>query len=686
GSTHRGKETRRMAEVGYVSVVAALMLALYGAIAGPVGVKLRWAPLVRTAQYVVPVQFVLVTAAALALVYALLANDFTMKYVVFNTTRATPFYYKITGLWGALEGSILLWEWILALFSILVVWRHRREDADLLPYVLSILLGVSAFFLSVAAFVASPFEPIFPAPADGRGLNPLLEDSNMLTHPPLLYSGFVGLTVPYAFAMAALIMGKVDARWIVATRKWTVIAWYFLTMGNLVGGWWSYHVLGWGGYWAWDPVENAAFLPWLPATAFLHSVMIQERRQTLKAWNLLLIILAFALTLFGTFLTRSGVLSSIHAFSNGPVGAYFLGFLGVVLTGSVGLLVWRAEHLKAPAELDAIVSRESAFLLNNLVLVGATFTIFFGTVFPLLMEAIQGVKVSVGAPYFNQVTVPIFLLLLAVMGVGPLLAWRKASLDQLRRNFLYPAMLAVAAGIAFLLGGVRELYPWLAFTLSVFVVVTIVFDFARSARGRQRMTGEDPLTALLMLFRKQQRRYGGFVVHFGVVLIILGIAASMTYSVEKEAVLQRGEGLQVGRYWVQFQGLSAAEMPTHTRVQGTFQAYIEGNPVATMAPAQKFFPSQQSPFSRAVLRTTLREDLYLILAGFQPDGSAVTVKALVRPMVVWMWIGGLVMSVGTLLVLWPYQRELARGRQRRPAQPSAALSAAERVYMGGGDA
>jgi len=675
-----------MAEVGYVSVVAALVLALYGAIAGPVGVKLRWAPLVRTAQYVVPVQFVLVTAAALALVYALLANDFTMKYVVFNTTRATPFYYKITGLWGALEGSILLWEWILALFSILVVWRHRREDADLLPYVLSILLGVSAFFLSVAAFVASPFEPIFPAPADGRGLNPLLEDSNMLTHPPLLYSGFVGLTVPYAFAMAALIMGKVDARWIVATRKWTVIAWYFLTMGNLVGGWWSYHVLGWGGYWAWDPVENAAFLPWLPATAFLHSVMIQERRQTLKAWNLLLIILAFALTLFGTFLTRSGVLSSIHAFSNGPVGAYFLGFLAVVLTGSLGLLVWRAERLKGPAELDALVSRESAFLLNNLVLVGATFTIFFGTVFPLLVEAVQGVKVSVGAPYFNQVTVPIFLLLLAVMGVGPLLAWRKASLDQLRRNFLYPAIVAVAAGIAFLLGGVRELYPWLAFTLSVFVVATIVYDFARAARGRQRMTGEDPLTALLMLFRKQQRRYGGFVVHFGVVLIILGIAASMTYSVEKEAVLQRGEGLQVGRYWVQFQGLSAAEMPTHTRVQGTFQAYIEGNPVATMAPAQKFFPSQQSPFSRAVLRTTLREDLYLILAGFQPDGSAVTVKALVRPMVVWMWIGGVVMSVGTLLVLWPYQRELASGRQRRPAQVSAALSAAERVYTGGGDA
>jgi len=379
-------------------------------------------------------------------------------------------------------------------------------------------------------------------------------------------------------------------------------------------------------------------------------------------------------------------LSSIHAFSNGPVGAYFLGFLSLVLTGSVGLLIWRAEHLKAPAELDDLVSRESAFLLNNLVLVGATFTIFFGTVFPLLVEAIQGVKVSVGAPYFNQVTVPIFLLLLAVMGVGPMLAWRKASLDQLRRNFLYPAMLAVAAGIAFLLGGVRELYPWLAFTLSVFVVATIVFDFARAARGRQRMTGEDPLTALLMLFRKQQRRYGGFVVHFGVVLIILGIAASMTYSVEKEAVLQRGEGLQVGRYWVQFQGLSAAEMPTHTRVQGTFQAYIEGNPVATMAPAQKFFPSQQSPFSRAVLRTTLREDLYLILAGFQQDGSAVTVKALVRPMVVWMWIGGVVMSVGTLLVLWPYQRELARGRQRRPAQVSAALGAAEKVYVGGGDA
>jgi len=398
------------ATIGYTSVVVALLLALWGIIAPIFGTRIGRGAFFASTRAAIIGQFLLVTVASLSLIYALVTTDFTIKYVVFNTTRNTPVYYRVTGLWGALEGSLLLWEWILIIFSGWLAWSYKDRHRELMPWVLMIFSIVSAFFLGVIAFASNPFETIFPSPADGRGLNPLLEDANMITHPPLLYTGFVGLTVPYAFAMAALIVGKLDEAWIVTTRRWTIIAWFFLTMGNLVGAWWSYHVLGWGGYWAWDPVENAAFMPWLPATAFLHSVQVQERRHMLKVWNLSLIIIAFSLTIFGTFLTRSGILSSIHAFSSGPVGIVFLLFLAFILLASFGLLAFRADQLKGQPELDSMVSRESAFLLNNVVLVSVLFTILLGTIFPLISEAVTGVQISVGAPYFNFVTVPLFSL------------------------------------------------------------------------------------------------------------------------------------------------------------------------------------------------------------------------------------------------------------------------------------
>ena len=363
------------ATVGHTSIVLALVCALWGVLSPILSARLGQERYFAAARAAILGQFLLVTLAAASLIFALVAVDFSIRYVAFNTTRATPIYYRITGLWGALEGSLLLWEWILIIFSAIVTWIYSRRHRDLNPWVLMIFSIVSAFFLAVIAFVSNPFEIVAPVPLDGRGLNPLLEDANMMTHPPLLYTGFVGLTVPYAFAMAALIIGKVDEAWIVTTRRWTIIAWFFLTAGNLVGAWWSYHVLGWGGYWAWDPVENAAFMPWLPATAILHSVQVQERRRMLKVWNLSLIIIAFSLTIFGTFLTRSGILSSIHAFSAGPVGTVFLGFLAFVLLGSFGLLAYRSEVLKGQPELDSMISRESAFLLNNIVLVSALFTI-----------------------------------------------------------------------------------------------------------------------------------------------------------------------------------------------------------------------------------------------------------------------------------------------------------------------
>ena len=642
------------AALGHTSILIAFIAALGGIVSPIVAARSGDSRYLTVGRLAIFAQFVLVSLAATALIYGLVTTDFSIKYVAFNTTRATPIYYRVTGLWGALEGSLLLWEWILIIFSGVVAWLYRDRHRDTLPWVIMIFCIISAFFLGVVGFLSNPFETISPIPPDGRGLNPLLEDANMMTHPPLLYTGFVGLTVPYAFAMAALMVGKLDEAWIVSTRRWTITAWFFLTAGNLVGAWWSYHVLGWGGYWAWDPVENAAFMPWLPATSFLHSIQVQERRRMLKVWNLSLIIVAFSLTIFGTFLTRSGILSSIHAFSSGPVGGFFLGFLAIILLGSFGLVAYRADLLKEQPELDSMVSRESAFLLNNIVLVSALFTIFLGTVFPLISEAVTGVQVSVGAPYFNSVTVPLFLFLVFLMAIGPIIAWRRASWDNLKRNFTWPTAAALLLGLGLFAWKVRDFMPLLGFTLLAFVAFSILYDTGLALRARRRIAGEGIIRGLVTLARRNQRRYGGFVVHLGVVLIMMGIAGSMSYSIEKEATMSLNQQLQVGNYRVQFAGLSGSQQPTHFRVEGAFHIFHNGKDSGTLRPALKFFPTQQSPIGRAVHQSSLSEDIYLILSGFsQVNRNEATLKVLVRPLVIWMWIGGFVIALGTLICISP---------------------------------
>src|SRR5438309_574975 len=417
---------------------------------------------------------------------------------------------------------------MLALYTLIVILRHRESAHEFYPWVLTVMLSVMAFFLLVITVAAPPFARLTPVPADGRGLNPLLEDTGMITHPVALYLGFTGVTVPFAFALAALITGRVGDAWLTLTRRWTIIAWYFLSLGLLIGGWWSYHVLGWGGYWAWDPVENAAFMPWLTGTALLHSAMIQERRRMLKLWNISLVILTFGLTIFGTFLTRSGVIASVHAFSQGSIGAFFLAFLGLVLLGAFGGLAWRWDRLTAQGELDGILSRESAFLLNNVFLVAAAFTVFFGTVFPLLSEAIRGVKVSVGAPFFNQVNVPLFLSLIFLMGVGPLIAWRRASIDNLKRNFLGPVAIGLAAAAVLHLAGVRSTLAVLTLALALFAAATIALDVFRGTRARLR-TGAGLARAVTGLLLRHNRRYGGFAVHFGILVVALGVTGSQAW-------------------------------------------------------------------------------------------------------------------------------------------------------------
>jgi cytochrome c-type biogenesis protein CcmF len=662
------------ATLGHSSILLAFIIALAGIVTPILAARTGDGRYLSVARGAIVGQFILVTLASSSLIYGLVTTDFSIKYVAFNTTRATPIYYRVTGLWGALEGSLLLWEWVLIIFSGIVAWIYRDRHKDTMPWVIMIFCIVSAFFLGVVAFLSNPFETISPIPPDGRGLNPLLEDANMMTHPPLLYTGFVGLTVPYAFAMAALIVGKLDDAWIVSTRRWTITAWFFLTAGNLVGAWWSYHVLGWGGYWAWDPVENAAFMPWLPATAFLHSIQVQERRRMLKVWNLSLIIVAFSLTIFGTFLTRSGILSSIHAFSSGPVGGFFLGFLAVILLASFGLVAYRADLLKEQPELDSMICRESAFLLNNIVLVSALFTIFLGTIFPLLSEAVAGVQVSVGAPYFNSVTVPLFLFLVFLMAIGPIIAWRRASWDNLKRNFLWPAPASLALGLGLFVWKVRNFLPLLGFTLLAFVAFTILYDTGLALRARKRIAGEGIFRGLITLARRNQRRYGGFVVHLGIVLIMMGIAGSMSYSIEKEATMAVNQELQVGNYRIQFDGLTGSQQPTHFRVEGAFRVFHNGVDQGILNPALKFFPTQQSPIGRAVHQSSLSEDIYLILSGFsEVDRNHATLKVLVRPLVIWMWIGGFVIALGTLVCIAPLGK-------RAPAEAFSFLETSPALY------
>jgi cytochrome c-type biogenesis protein CcmF len=645
------------ADVGFGMTIVALVLAAYGGVVAVVGARTGRAALVESAQHAALGVFTLVTACFALLTYAFLTFDFSIRYVASNTNLGTPFYYRITGVWGALEGSIILWAWMLALYTLILIVRHREGARELYPWALATMLGILAFFLLVMSVAAPPFQRQLPVPADGRGLNPLLEDTGMITHPVALYLGFTGFTVPFAFAMAALATGRVGDTWLVLTRRWTIVAWYFLSLGLLIGGWWSYHVLGWGGYWAWDPVENAAFMPWLTGTAFLHSVMIQERRRMLKLWNIVLVILTFGLTLFGTFLTRSGVIASVHAFTQGSIGVLFLGFLALVMLTALGLVAWRWDALRSQGDLDSVVSRESAFLLNNVLLVAAAFTVFFGTVFPLLSEAVRGVKVSVGAPFFNQVNVPLFLSLIFLMGVGPLIAWRRASLENLKRNFLWPVVLGiVAAAIAFALG-VRSALAALTLATTVFVAATITVDVVRATRARLRV-GERLLPAIGGLLRRHNRRYGGFVVHLGILIIALGVTGSHAWSVQTETTLKRGESAELAGYRLRFEGLSAAEESNHFKVVGAFTV-TNGRALGVLQPAKKFYPQEQAPIAYVDYRLGLKEDIYVVLGDFARDGSQATIKVQVNRLVSWIWIGGVVLTLGALLAILPDRRASA---------------------------
>ncbi|MYA32095.1 MAG: heme lyase CcmF/NrfE family subunit [Gemmatimonadales bacterium] len=673
-----------LSTLGYASVIAALLAAAVATVAGARAGLSRSggevsASLARRAAYFA---FFAMSGGMFVMEVALLTHDFSVEYVARVGSRETPTYYTAISLWSSLEGSILFWGWILAGYGALFAFTRRREFGALratgerltalggglahglrtTPLVLAVIGVVQLFFFGLLAGAANPFGIVDPAPANGPGPNPLLQNHPLMgLHPPMLYFGFVGMTVPFAFAIAALLRGNVEARWLRDARRWMVAAWAFLTMGIIGGGWWSYEVLGWGGAWAWDPVENASFLPWLTATAFLHSAMVQERRGMLKTWNLTLMISTFLLTLFGTFLTRSGVIDSVHAFTEGVVGPVFLAFIAVVAIASLALIGWRSNRLRAPGQVESPASRESAFILNNLLLVGFTFTVLLGTMWPLVVEALRGDRISVGPPYFDQVASPIGLALIFLMGVGPALPWRRAGREQLTRSFVWPAIVGAAAGLLAFALGIGYFLPILTIAFAAFVLTTIADEFRKGIAARRRIAERSFVGALRDLFTRTGQRYGGYVVHVGVIVIALAISVSWTWKTEREMTLRPGERLAIEDYEVELVEVWGREEPHRFVIGATFTAFRNGREIGEEQPRINFYTATAQNIATPAVKSSLTSDLYLTLMAVDPEsGAHATVRAIVNPGIVWLWIGGMIMGVGALIAIWPWGRSRVR--------------------------
>ncbi len=647
-----------MADIGYLSLILAFAISIYSVVAFIVAAKTDNERLKASAKGGVAAVCLATTVASSILIYLLMTSDFSIEYVYSYTSKNLPVFYKLSAFWAGNAGSLLLWSWVLAIYTAIVTFSKKHEHDEKLPYVSTILTFMNIFFLLLMVFLdANPFEKIPGGvmPAEGAGLNPMLQNPGMVFHPVTLYLGYVGFAVPYAFAMSALLLKKVDDSWIKVTRRWTVVAWMFLTLGNLYGAQWAYVELGWGGFWAWDPVENASFIPWLTGTAFLHSVMIQERKDMLKIWNMTLIIITFLTTIFGTFLVRSGVLQSVHSFAtNQAFGAAFLIFMSIAALVSFYLLIDRINLLKQGNQFESYLSKESSFLINNLLLLGAAFATFWGTIFPLVSEAIRGVKVTVSVPFFNQVNGPILLATIFVMGVCPLIAWQRSTLKNLRNNFLWPFSIATVTGIGlyFYLPG-KSLYGAVAFGVAAFVILTILQEFYRGTAVRHRMTGEGYITALGKLMIRSRRRYGGYTVHLGIVLIVIAVIGSYGYKTEVTKQVGVGENINVGNYTLTFNGLQEKPEGENTIVFAEMPVTKNGKSIGTIIPEKVFYATWEQPGTEVAIKGSLTEDLYVLLASWEQNGKVATFKVNVNPLMSWMWIGGYIMVLGTIFAVWP---------------------------------
>jgi cytochrome c-type biogenesis protein CcmF len=643
------------AVLGTAGVALGLAGSVLGVVTLAVGLRRRQANLLRQGNGYALVSLAGALLAFGAMEIALLSDDFSLEYVARNHSLATPLLYTISSLWGALEGSIILWSLVLTGFVVAVTFRFRdRADDPLVGWATLTMLAVSAFFFALMLGPANPFTTLADPPADGLGVNPLLQDHPLMAiHPPMLYLGYVGFTVPFAFCVAALVTGRVGEGWLEATRRWTLVAWGFLTVGIVLGAWWSYEVLGWGGFWAWDPVENASFLPWLTATAYIHSVMVQERRGMLRVWNLSLLLATFALTIFGTFLTRSGVLDSVHSFTESPIGAWLLTAFGAVVAVSLGLIAWRGDRLRSPGRIDSPVSREGAFLANNVLFAGFAFVVLLGTVFPLVHEALNDERITVGRPYFDRMTMPIGLALLALMAVAPVLPWRKASPGVLRERLLWPAVAGVTALVLAVLAGARGLGPLLAFGLGGLGAGSAVRQVALAGRAARR-SDTSIVNAVV------GRTNGGMVVHLGVIVVALAFTAAQGFSTNREFRLAEGESGRLSGHTVTYLGTETVE--TARKITVKARVRVDGDRVH--APSlNQFKPNTNQTIGSPSVAWGWRDDVYLTLIEAPTGaGDEAVIGVAVEPLASWLWIGGGIMAIGTVLALVP-------GRRRRPTAP-----------------
>jgi cytochrome c-type biogenesis protein CcmF len=691
-------ENTSMATFGSLSLLIGLALAAYNLFAGAVALRLiatgQPAPiaperLADTARRAGIAAFVAVTAAAFALVYSVFTNDFSITYIMEHSNRALPGAYKFAALWSGQEGSLLLWCWLLATYGFVLRLRHKT-DVKLYAYAGTILAGIQVFFLAVVNFAAPPFALLRGAiPADGNGLNPLLQYPEMVIHPPMLYLGYVGFSVPFAFGLGALMMRYPGEKWIKITRVWTLVTWVFLTGGIFLGMHWAYAVLGWGGYWGWDPVENASFMPWLTGTAFLHSVMMQEKKGMMKSWNVWLIFSTFLLTLLGTLLTRAGLVSSVHAFAQSSIGTWFMVFMGIVLAVCIFTFILQRDHLRSDHQIESLVSRESSFLFNNLVLLTACFVILWGTLFPILSEYVQGSKVTVGAPFYNRVAVPIGLFLLFLTGIGPLLPWRATSLKAVKRNFIVPSIALWAMVAVCFIFGPRPLSTWfsdagyfyslVSFALAASVFTAITSEFFRGGAVIAKQTGKNLLVSIYLLTRRNTRRYGGYIIHIGVVIVVVGLAgAAFNKNTEKELALH--DTMSVGPYTLECVGFTQDSNANYNSDYALLDVSRDGKKQFQMAPEKRVYLASQQPQTMVAVHSVLSWDLYVVYEGTNPDTGQPIIKAFLNPLVSWIWAGVVLIVLGTFFALVP---------SLTPAAASLKVSAARPVHaepvLKGGD-
>lgn len=684
-----------LANFGFGVLVITFLVALYGAGAAVYGGLKNRADWVESARLAMLLTFPLISIVALTMIYMLVTGHYEVSFVYNVTSNSMPFYLRATALWGGQAGSLIFWSWLMSTFTSAVTVRKWQRDREFLPWVILVALITLAFFLGMSIFVENPFErfwavtgpsgvdeiqAMFPPaaaqliqPQDGRGLNPLLRHPGMIIHPPMLYLGFVAFVIPFSFAVAALVTGRSDDRWIRLTRRWTLVAWVFLSLGLVLGGRWAYDVLGWGGYWGWDPVEIAAFMPWLTGTAFLHSVMIQEKKGMFKRWNMVLIIVTYSLVIFGTFLTRSGVLSSVHAFAQSAVGPLFFGFIGITFLSTLALLLWRWNDLRSEGEMYSMLSREALFLVNNLLFIGILIVCFSGVIYPLVSELFTGQKVTVGPPFYERATAPLFGGLLFLMAVAPLSAWGVSTVRTLGKAIWKPTLIAFAALAAAVALGVRSFGALLGFWLIAMPIAVTFYDYARAIAARARRTGENPPLAFWRLVGRNRRRYGGYIIHLGVALMALGVIGIEMFQTETQGTIRPGESLSLSGYTVTFRELQEFDVADGRNVARAVVDVSKGDqPLGELHPRRDYYYQQQQPMTIPGVRSTMEDDLYVLLVDWQPiSADGATFKIYHNPLVNWLWLGGLVFIVGTLVAAWP-DKDPEPSPNRAAARRSAA--------------